>query len=47
MNNNLIYTEEMKKIVIALCDDNKSAVKQLEELIWEYLKKKMIEVVKM
>ena len=33
----------MKKIVIALCDDNKSAVKQLEELIWEYLEKEKIE----
>ena len=43
MNNNLIYKEEMKKIVIALCDDNKSAVKQLEELIWEYLEKEKIE----
>ena len=40
MNNDLKFVKETNKIIIALCDDNQTAVRQLEELVQEYLEKK-------
>lgn len=45
MNNELNFVKETNKIIIALCDDNQTAVRQLEELIQEYLEKKKIEAI--
>ena len=45
MNNELNFVKETNKIIIALCDDNQTAVRQLEELVQEYLEKKKIEAI--
>lgn len=45
MNNDLKFVKETNKIIIALCDDNQTAVRQLEELVQEYLEKKKIEAI--